>query len=76
MRNFRTLSLKRESLTELTTNELVSVNGGQQELTHLGCNPTNECGHGPSFDERCPTLPINVCTAPFVASTLLDCVGT
>jgi hypothetical protein len=57
----RTLSLKRETLSTLTTDELLAVAGGQQELTHLGCNPTNECGHGPSFDERCPTLPVQDC---------------
>lgn len=59
MRN-RTLSLKREALTELTGEELADVNGGQL-LTHITCNPTHECGHGPSFDENCPTLPVYQC---------------
>ena len=57
----RSLSLKREALTELTSTELGSVNGAAYELTHLGCNPTNGCGHGPSFDEACPTLPLYDC---------------
>ena len=70
MRNHRSLALKREALTDLTPNELGVVVGGQEELTHLGCNPTNECGHGPSFDERCPTLPVNDCPS------LLQCIAT
>ena len=58
----KSLSLKRETLSPLTSNELVSVAGGQQQLlTHLTCNPTDGCGHGPSFDERCPTFPVNPC---------------
>ena len=61
MRTHRTLSLKREELAELTSAELVAVVAGQQELTHLGCNLTDECTHGPSFDERCPTTPVNFC---------------
>jgi hypothetical protein len=63
----RTLSLKRETLSTLTTDELLLVAGGQQELTHLGCNPTNECGHGPSFDEPCPTLPLNDCLSKLLS---------
>ena len=61
----RKLSLTRESLTELTADDLVAVAGGQA-LTHL-CGPTDRCTHGPSFDERCPTLPINECFRPEAA---------
>jgi hypothetical protein len=56
----RTLSLKRESLSELTGAELVAVAGGAQDLSHLYCNLTDNCGHGASFDQ-CPTLPVNQC---------------
>ena len=73
MRNTRTLALKRETLTELSTAELVHVAGGY-ELTHLACNPTNECGHGPSFDVRCPTLPVNDCIRR--PASLLECIAT
>ena len=61
MRSTRSLSLKREALTDLTPYELGIVVAGQEELTHLGCNPTDECGHGRSFDEPCPTFPVNPC---------------
>ena len=67
MRNTRSLSLKREALTELSTVELVAVAGGAQEISHL-CNPTDECGHGPSFDVRCPTLPVNYCITRLIAA--------
>jgi len=52
----RSLSLKRETLAALTSDEMSAVNGG----SHL-CGVT----HGPSFDESCPTptLPVNVCVA-------------
>ena len=73
MRN-RTLSLKRESLAELSTDDLVSVAGGQA-LTHL-CGPTDRCTHGPSFDERCPTLPVNDCIKVAQPASLLDCIAT
>lgn len=66
----RSLSLKRETLSALTTEELVSVNGGQQELTHVSCNPTNACTHGPSFDQQCPTTPVNYCISPLIAHTI------
>ena len=60
----KSLNLKRESLTELASADLVSVAGGQQQLlTHLTCNLTDGCGHGPSFDQRCPTFPINPCVS-------------
>jgi len=54
MRNARRLSLKRETLTPLSPDEMSAVNGG----SHL-CGVT----HGPSFDEACPTptLPVNLC---------------
>ena len=57
----RSLSLKREALTELSSTELVSVAGGAYALTHLSCNVTDRCTHGASFDYDCPTLPVNDC---------------
>jgi hypothetical protein len=63
MRGTRSLSLKREALSDLSANELVAVVGGQEELTHLGCNLTDACGHGISFD-YCPTIPVNICIRP------------
>ena len=54
------LSLKRESLAELAAHELTAVAGGQA-LTHATCGLTDGCTHGPSFDERCPTTPLNYC---------------
>ncbi|HEX8002711.1 MAG TPA: class I lanthipeptide [Mycobacteriales bacterium] len=50
----RSLSLKRETLTALSDDQMSSVQGG----SHL-CGVT----HGPSFDQSCPTptLPINEC---------------
>ena len=57
----KSLSLKREALAELSSSDLVSVAGGQQQLlTHLSCNLTDGCGHGVSFD-YCPTVPVNYC---------------
>lgn len=54
------LSLRREPLTALTSDELNAVAGGQA-LTHATCGITDTCTHGPSFDARCPTTPINQC---------------
>lgn len=48
----RSLSLKRESLAALTTDEMTGVAGGSH-----GCT----VGHGPSFDQACPTTPVNFC---------------
>ena len=67
----KSLSLKREALAELSSTELVSVAGGYA-LTHLTCTVTDRCGHGPSFDAQCPTLPINECKIYIQANTL-DC---
>lgn len=52
----RRLTLNREALTALTTDEMSSVNGG----SHL-CTVT----HGPSIDQACPTptLPVAICVA-------------
>jgi hypothetical protein len=58
MRN-RTLSLKRESLAELSGSELVSVAGGQQDLTHLTCNMV--CISDVPTYARCPTIPLDQC---------------
>ena len=57
----KSLHLKRESLTALSADELGAVAGGAYELTHLACNATDDCGHGRSFDEPCPTIPVNPC---------------
>ena len=73
MRN-RALTLKREALAELTSVDLVSVAGAQQQLlTHLTCNPTDGCGHGPSFDQDCPTVPVNYCLPAIYVRTLRAC---
>lgn len=55
----RTLSLKRETLTELTSAELDVVVGGSHSCA---CTVT----HGPSLDEPCPTptLPVFDCLTP------------
>lgn len=56
--NKRTLSLKREALSELSTGELRGVVGG----THAGCAATDDCTHQ-SVDVACPvpTNPIAPC---------------
>jgi natural product precursor len=64
MRQNRSLSLKRETLTELTSTEMLAVNGG----THVGCGTTSVVTH-PSFD-ACPTVPVNDCLSPFIAHTI------
>jgi len=62
MRDARRLGLRREALSPLTTEEMVSVAGG----SHL-CAVTDNCGetltHGPSIDQTCPspTLPVAIC---------------
>jgi hypothetical protein len=57
MRPSRTLTLRRETLGDLTGDELAAVVGG----THLCV--TGACGHGNSFDNPCPipTTPVNTC---------------
>ena len=57
MRQNRTLSLKRETLSELTPAEMTAVNGG----THVGCTTTAVLTHA-SFDS-CPTIPFDDCFA-------------
>ncbi len=56
----RTLSLKRETLTELTSVEMLAVNGG----THVGCGTTGQVTHA-SVDS-CPTIPIGPCLTPVI----------
>ena len=48
------LSLRRETLAALTSDELTAVNGGSH-----ACTVT----HGPSIDQACPTptLPVAIC---------------
>jgi len=68
LRNARRLGLKRETLTPLTTDEMVSVAGG----SHL-CAVTDNCGetltHGPSIDQTCPspTLPVAICVGTYTS---------
>ena len=59
MNNARKLSLKRESLADLTSSDLANVAGGQA-LTHATCGITDRCTHGATFD-YCPTIPLNEC---------------
>lgn len=54
----RTLSLKRETLSELSSAELDLVVGG----SHL-CTVTHE-----SIDASCPTLPVLLCITPKCAT--------
>ena len=62
MRHNRALSLKRETLTELTSGEMTAIAGG----THAGCGVTANCTHY-SFD-ACPSVPIN-CITTVIAVT-------
>ena len=59
MRQPRKLSLKRETLTPLTTDEMAAVAGGSHLCVTEYC--TTGVGHGPSFEYYCPTLPLNEC---------------
>ncbi|HEX8002708.1 MAG TPA: hypothetical protein VF519_08430 [Mycobacteriales bacterium] len=54
MRN-RSLTLKRETLTALTTDDLTAVVGG----SHL-CLVTDNCTHV-SVDATCPSVPVTNC---------------
>lgn len=54
MRN-RTLALKRETLTALTTDDLAVVVGA----SHL-CGVTDVCTHA-SVDASCPSVPVTNC---------------
>jgi hypothetical protein len=60
----RKLSLRSETLTELTTSELTSVAGG----SHL-CGPTDNCTHV-SVDVQCPSNPVTDCVSPLIAHTI------
>jgi hypothetical protein len=59
MRQNRSLSLKRETLAELTTGELTTVAGGSH-LCAVTDNCTETIGHN-SLDATCPTVPVLVC---------------
>ena len=58
--NARKLSLKRETLTQLTASEMAAVAGG----SHF-CGITDYCTdditHGASLDQPCYTLPVYNC---------------
>jgi hypothetical protein len=60
----RTLSLKRETLTELTPTEMNAVAGG----SHL-CAATDNCTHV-SVDVQCPSNPVTNCLSPLIAPTI------
>ena len=61
----KSLSLKREALAALTTNELAVVAGGQQELTHLTCGTCTSIIPDVTYTcfsvDVCRTLPVNDC---------------
>ena len=64
MRHTRKLSLKRETLTQLTTDQMAAVAGGSHACVTEGC--TAGVTHGPSFDVDCPTLPVNHCFVIYI----------
>ena len=66
MRNARKLSLKRESLAALTTDDLSAVGGGAEELTHVTCGL---CLTQVWSYDRCATVPVNECVYIVWAST-------
>ncbi|HEU0130734.1 MAG TPA: hypothetical protein VFQ85_07060 [Mycobacteriales bacterium] len=57
----RRLTLRRETLTELTGRQLVAVVGG----THVGCGITADCTH--LSVDACPTVPIGNCVRTVAA---------
>lgn len=68
----RTLSLKRETLAALSSDEMSGVVGGSH-----GCT----IGHGPTIDETCPTptLPVAICVADFLRehpTNAADCTSS
>ena len=69
MRNARKLTLKRESLTALTTEDLSAVAGGQ-ELTHATCGL---CLTKVWSYDRCPTTPVNDCTSIIAIEGTVTC---
>ncbi|HEU0130738.1 MAG TPA: hypothetical protein VFQ85_07080 [Mycobacteriales bacterium] len=58
----RTLSLKRETLAELTGPELESVAGALLS--------------GPSLDRSCPTVPVFNCASVNACTTVFPCTVT
>lgn len=52
----RTLTLRREALAEIATDDLASVVGGQ-ELSGLTCPLTDCIGDPPTFPPRCYSAP-------------------
>ena len=73
MRNARKLTLKRESLSDLTSSELGAVAGGAEELTHVTCGLC--LTQAPTYDV-CPTVPINDCVAIAIRRTIPNCMTT
>ena len=61
MKPSRVLSLKRDVLPDLTTDEMRGVAGG----SHIGCGVT----HGNASCDACPTLPVNPCLDTLVCLT-------
>lgn len=57
----RRLTLRKETLSELTTEELAKLAGGQDTKTLI---PTNRCtGYYPSINAPCPTFRECIATA-------------
>ena len=73
MRNSRKLTLKRESLTVLTSDELGAMAGGQEELTHLTCGL---CLTQVWSYDNCPTTPVNECIYIAGPRTIPNCMTT
>ncbi|HWL34689.1 MAG TPA: hypothetical protein VNQ77_00710 [Frankiaceae bacterium] len=67
----RSLRLRRETLAELTTDELYGVVGG----THAGCVATNDCTHETiDYCQPTPTLPVRDCLT-LRTSCIQTCAG-
>jgi hypothetical protein len=62
----RSLSLQRETLADLTSDELGSVAGGSH-----ACAVT----HGPSIDETCFSLPVTDCWRPIYETLFTSACG-
>ena len=65
MRDVRRLTLTRETLADLSSDEMADVVGGSHACT---------VGHGPSIDQSCPTptLPVAICATGIVTQVTRD----
>lgn len=68
MRTTRTLALRRETLSQLTDDDMYAVVGGSHDCPTANCTALT---HGPSIDETCPTAPPTGCVRPIVATLAL-----